>query len=79
MKKKILIGFAALAIATVVALNVNISAQGEKLSDVSLANVEALADGEVSVGNICYYQYAAYCWQFWGTSDCELWLNMKPL
>ncbi|MCL2651072.1 MAG: NVEALA domain-containing protein [Candidatus Azobacteroides sp.] len=45
MKKKILIGFATLAIAAVAALNMNFSAKSNGLSDVSLANVEALADG----------------------------------
>ena len=50
MKKKILIGFAALVIAAVAALNVNFSTNGYKLSDISLANVEALANGEVVSG-----------------------------
>jgi hypothetical protein len=44
MKKKILGGIAVLAIAAVAALNVSFSAQSSNLSDISLANVEALAD-----------------------------------
>ena len=49
--KKILGIFAALAIAVVTAFNVNINSQEKGLSDVSLANVEALAqeDGGTTV------------------------------
>lgn len=43
MNKKILFGIAALAIATVSVVNVNFNSQSNNLSDVSLANVEALA------------------------------------
>ena len=46
MKKKLLIGFAALAIAAVGGLNISINSQKNDLSAVSLANVEALAQGE---------------------------------
>ncbi|GAB6013572.1 NVEALA domain-containing protein [Viscerimonas tarda] len=46
MKKKIIGGLAILAIAAVTVLNVNLSSQKELLSDISLANVEALAQGE---------------------------------
>ncbi len=46
MKKKIFSGIAVLAIATVAAFNVNFST-GNDLSDISLANVEALATPEV--------------------------------
>lgn len=54
MKKIILGGIAVLAITATVVFNVNLNAQGEKLSDVSLANIEALADGEGSGSNTCY-------------------------
>jgi mevalonate kinase len=69
MKKIILGGFAAIAIAVLAAVNVNMNSQSENLlSDLALANVEALADegGESSGGSnkICYYQgtsnYADY-------------------
>jgi hypothetical protein len=44
MKKKIFIGFAALAVAAVAAWNVYLaSAQSNELSDLMLANIEALA------------------------------------
>jgi hypothetical protein len=43
MSKKILYGIAVLAIAAVAAWNVNLNSQGNDLSDISLANVEALA------------------------------------
>jgi hypothetical protein len=44
MKKKIFGGITVLAIAAVAAFNVNFSAQSNGLSDVSLTNVEALAN-----------------------------------
>ncbi|WP_139785148.1 hypothetical protein [Parabacteroides sp. Marseille-P3160] len=43
MKKKIVGGIAVLAIAAVAAFNVNLNAQEERLSNISLANLEALA------------------------------------
>ena len=59
MKRKILGGIAILAIAAVAALNVNLGNQGNWLSDISLANVEALAGnepGEGSGGQACYWK-----------------------
>jgi hypothetical protein len=49
MKKKIFIGFAALAVAAVAAWNVYLaSTQGNELSELMLENLEALAqDGEI--------------------------------
>ena len=52
MKKKILSGFAILAIAVGAAFNMNIDSN-EGLSDVSLANVEALAITETGCPNGC--------------------------
>jgi hypothetical protein len=49
MKKKIIGGIAVLAIAAAAAWNVNLSSNGNDLSDVSLANVEALAECENTV------------------------------
>ncbi|GAB6010954.1 NVEALA domain-containing protein [Viscerimonas tarda] len=46
MKKKIIGGLAVLTIAAVAVLNVNLSSQKELLSDILLANVEAVAQGE---------------------------------
>lgn len=46
MKKKIIGGIAVLTIAAAAAFNVSLNAQEENLSNISLANVEALADGE---------------------------------
>ncbi|GAB6013259.1 NVEALA domain-containing protein [Viscerimonas tarda] len=46
MKKKIFGSLAILAIAAVTVLNVNLGSQKELLSDISLANVEALAQDE---------------------------------
>ncbi|GHV27015.1 hypothetical protein FACS1894176_08470 [Bacteroidia bacterium] len=55
MKNKIFGGIAVLAIAAVAAFNVNVNSQKNDLSDLSLANVEALAS-EGSGGNsvTCY-------------------------
>jgi len=46
MKKKIFGGIVILAIAAMAAFNVNMNTQNENLSDLSLANVEALAQSE---------------------------------
>ena len=43
MKKKILGGMVVLAIATVVLFNVNMGSRANSLSDVSVANIDALA------------------------------------
>ena len=57
MKKKIFGGIAVAAIALTMALNVNISANNNSLSDISLANVEALAaaDGDEGIGGSSYF------------------------
>ena len=66
MKKKVfsIIGVAAFAVA--VAINLNISANRNK-SDLVLANVEALANGEIGHA-ICYDYYVAIC--FWAGGYC---------
>ena len=51
MKKKILGGIVVLAIAAVAALNVNFSASSD-LSDISLTNVDALANSESSTPSV---------------------------
>ena len=48
MKKKILGGFAVLAVAVAVAFNVNMNSEKNELSDLALANVEALAEEDAS-------------------------------
>ena len=53
MTKKILGGIAVIAIAATMALNINFSANNTSLSDLSLANVEALAQGEVYADCLC--------------------------
>jgi len=55
MKKKIFGGIAVLAIAAMAAFNVNMNTQNDNLSDLSLANVEALAqsEGGSSSSNCC--------------------------
>jgi hypothetical protein len=51
-KKMILGGIAAIAIAAFAVVNVNVNSQNDNLSDLMLANVEALASGE-GIGNPC--------------------------
>ncbi|MDR2911668.1 MAG: NVEALA domain-containing protein [Bacteroidales bacterium] len=47
MKKKILCGVAAVAISATIAFNMSLNANSNNLSDLSLANVEALASDEL--------------------------------
>jgi uncharacterized Rmd1/YagE family protein len=54
MKKKILGGIAVFVIAVVAAWNVNLNSQKSDLSDISLANVEALASETGNNSNVCY-------------------------
>jgi hypothetical protein len=61
-KKKILGALAVLAIAAMAAYHVNVNTRGNGLSDVSLANVEALAENEGSSGT-CK----------WKNIDCPGW------
>jgi len=51
MKKKIFAGVAVLAVTIVVAWNVNISSKANETLNVSLANVEANAECEITKGN----------------------------
>jgi hypothetical protein len=57
MKKVILGGVAAIVVAVLATVNVNLNSQNDNLSDLVLANVEALAQNEggggTSVG-VCY-------------------------
>ena len=57
MKKKLLAGIAVLTIALTMALKVNLNAKNNNLSDISLANAEALAQAEIweKVFDIYYY------------------------
>ena len=59
MRKKLFGGFAVLMVAVVAAWNVNFNPQTKGMSDVALANVEALAQSEI-IGDVldCIY----YCW-----------------
>lgn len=51
MKKKILGATVAIAIAAMVTFNLHIKADSNKLSALTMSNVEALADGESGSGN----------------------------
>jgi hypothetical protein len=53
MRKKILGGIAAAAISAIIAFNMSLNANSNNLSDLSLANVEALA--RVETGGSDYY------------------------
>lgn len=46
MKKKLIIGFGAFAIAAIAAFNINMNTNSSNLSALSLANIEALANSE---------------------------------
>jgi hypothetical protein len=65
MKRKLFGGIAVLAIAAVAAWNVSFGSKTDMLSDVALANVEALASSEtlVSCNDYCTYNV----WY-----DCEI-------
>jgi hypothetical protein len=66
MKKKIFGGIAVVAIAAVAAWNVNLNSQDNELSNVYLANVEALANGESTPIN-------PSCWNGGvGSSSCSI-------
>ena len=65
MKKKILGGIAAIAIATVVALNMQITVgENDQITDLSMANVEALAQYENPDDESHTCSATAKC--FWG-------------
>ena len=56
MKRKILIGSAVIAIAGVTTVNFGLNSKTSGISDLSLANIEALADDESYTQiRICYY------------------------
>jgi hypothetical protein len=57
MNKKLLYGISAFIIAAVSVFNLNFNSQKSHLSDMALANVEALADAEAASGEkICYFR-----------------------
>jgi hypothetical protein len=69
MKKKVFYGSAVLVIAAVAAWNVNLNSQSNDLSDISLANVEALAEESDECPNGCYCNGdGCYCNGWW---PCE--------
>jgi hypothetical protein len=67
MKKIICGSIAVLAIAATIVFNVNLNTQSKKLSDISLTNVEALADGESSGSSYdcCNTCKGNYCGDFY--------------
>jgi hypothetical protein len=78
MKKLVLGGVVAVVIAATIAFNVSLNANGNNLSDVSLANVEALADPEIIVGHICYDYPGWYCyWEFYG--EGSIMFDVRPI
>ena len=76
MKKKILIGIAILTVAVAIAFNLNLNAKSSNLSDITLANVEALANENDS--NDCDYSngYRKFTGSDGGAYDCcKKWRN----
>ena len=70
MKKKLLAGIAVAAIALTMALNVSFSAKSNNLSDLSLANVEALAAG-AELNDPAWWVYMQYC------TGCRCWFEYE--
>ena len=60
-KKKIFASLVALAIAGIAVTNVKVNSQTKGMSDLSLANVEALAGGEIEVLAICIENEDDFC------------------
>ena len=61
MYKKILGGIAIVAIAVVAAINFSVNTKNSGLSDISLANVETLAQGEIIVEALCMIGPDDFC------------------
>ena len=55
--KKLIYGFAVVAIAAVAAWNLNVSSKRYDLIDISLANIEALAGAETDCSDCPYRKY----------------------
>ena len=68
MNKKIFYGIAVCIVAAIAAWNVNLSSKTKGMSDVSLANVEALASETIHI-SCSIYPYPVVCW----------WLNDTPM
>ena len=58
--KQLLYGFVVLVIAAIAAINMNVTSKGSGLSDMKLANIEALAGYEISFGPLCI-QHSDLC------------------
>ena len=69
--KKIWLYLAIIVIAVVAAINMNTNANRYGLSDMELANAEALAQGEVIVGIPCA-EVCKMCWCMWFWDDGEV-------
>ena len=72
MIKRVLKVAFVVAIAMVAGINVYNSQKTEVLSDVAMANVEALASGEGQPGSVCYAGYSSCL--FW---NCIHYLYVK--
>lgn len=83
MKKKVFGILGVAAFAALVAINVSINSRGEDLSDLTLANVEALARGED--GEKTMYRIKSYCSCYIGNryvsqsiTECEAYTCSGP-
>lgn len=61
MKRKVIGSLAVIAIVALAAFNINFNNQDVQLSSISLANVEAFAQGEVIIGTLSA-QVCFNCW-----------------
>lgn len=75
MKKKMIGIIAAIIIAVVAGYNVYSSQNNRNLTDLALANVDALASGEVIIGTICVTT-CTYCWCGYFPED--YWADGEP-
>ena len=67
-KKKIFGSLAIIAIAAVMTINVNFSSKNSELLDISLSNVEALAN---ETGSGCKWRTTVSCGGGWALCDCD--------
>ena len=83
MKKKIIGGIAALAFAIAITMNLNIAKSNTNMSDMMLANIEALAKPEViaiiEVGFPCYDCTNCGCIWIWSDGTWDGMFEVKPV
>jgi hypothetical protein len=77
MKKIIFGGIAVLTIVAITAWNVNLNSQKNKLSDISLANMEALASEGGNGCDYCCYDSLYNCYTYYSDGAIFYCPNMR--